>query len=144
MADRDSTRRLLDIHLDWTNRTPTPFISVYATYQAAKNEARRIITRGMKEVIIAIDVGIVCGKEVFCNVRRLAEKLDYGIPEYALNNSKHEYIFVHCIPNPAIVGIEEFDELWCAEHVPSGGTVPGVGRGGQVGPRGTQSEVGWH
>ncbi|KAF2844317.1 hypothetical protein T440DRAFT_473484 [Plenodomus tracheiphilus IPT5] len=38
------------------------------------------------------------------DIRRLAGKLSFDIPEYAWNNSMHEYVFLHDVPVSAIVG----------------------------------------
>ena len=41
------------------------------------------------------------------NVRILAKRLDLDIPEYAWNNSKYEYIFLHHVPDSAVVDCDD-------------------------------------
>lgn len=90
-------------HLDWSNRRPTPFISMYKDYTVAFEEANRRKRRGMKKVAITVvDVRKVYGKVKFRNVRRLAHRLQRWIPKKAWHNSKYEYIFLHHIPDRAV------------------------------------------
>ena len=38
------------------------------------------------------------------NIRLLAARLDFDIPEHAWNNPEYEYIFLHHVPDCAVVG----------------------------------------
>jgi hypothetical protein len=91
-------------HLDWSNRRPTPFISMYNDDTVAFEEAERRKRRGMKNVTITVvDVEKVRGRVQFRNVRwLLAHRLGRWIPEKAWHNSKYEYIFLHYIPDRAV------------------------------------------
>lgn len=90
-------------HLDWSNRRPTPFISMYKDYTVAFEEANRRKRRGMKKVTITeVDVRKVYGKVEYRNVRRLAHRLQCRIPEKAWHNSEYEFIFLHHIPDRAV------------------------------------------
>ena len=94
----------LDNHLDWGNRDPTPFISAYTDWTTAEKEALRRIRQGKQHVTITeIDVRKVRGKAQYRHVRGLARRLDYRIPYEAWPNSKYEYVFLHQIPESAIV-----------------------------------------
>lgn len=37
------------------------------------------------------------------NIRLLTERLDFDIPERAWNNSEYEYIFLHHVPDSAVM-----------------------------------------
>jgi hypothetical protein len=91
-------------HLDWSNRRPTPFISMYKNVRVAFEEAKRRKRRGMKNVTITVvDVEKVRGRAQYRNVRRLLERqLRSWIPKKAWHNSEHEYIFLHHIPDRAV------------------------------------------
>ena len=90
-------------HLDWSNRRPTPFISMYNDDTVAFEEAKRRKRRGMKKVTITVvDVRKVYRRVQFRNVRLLARRLRCRIPEKAWHNSEYEYIFLHHIPDRAV------------------------------------------
>jgi hypothetical protein len=90
-------------HLDWGNRRPTPFISMYNDDTVAFEEAERRKRRGMRKVTITVvDVKKVYGRVKFRNVRQLAHRLRCQIPEKAWHNSEYEYIFLHHIPDRAV------------------------------------------
>jgi hypothetical protein len=93
-------------HLDWSNRRPTPFISMYNDETVAVEEAERRKRRGMKNVTITVvDVEKVRGRVQYRNVRRLlARQRGRWIPEKAWHNSEYEYIFLHHIPDRAVTG----------------------------------------
>ena len=93
-------------HINWSNRTKTPFISTYDDYQTAYEEALRRKRRGRKNVtIIIIDIGRAGHRVEYRNVRRLAETLECWIPNRAWNNSEFEYIFLHRIPARAVIDV---------------------------------------
>lgn len=92
-------------HLDWGNRVPTPFISMYCDEGVAHREAKRRVGEGKKDVrIYKINMRRSDERREYRNIRLLAEKLDFDIPERAWNNSEYEYIFLHHVPDSAVVG----------------------------------------
>ena len=95
-------------HLDWGNRVPTPSISTYCHEGVALREAERRVRDGKKDVrIYEINMRESDERREYRNLRLLAEKLDFDIPERAWNNSKYEYIFLRHVPDSAIVGWTE-------------------------------------
>ncbi|KAF1973465.1 hypothetical protein BU23DRAFT_554098 [Bimuria novae-zelandiae CBS 107.79] len=97
-------------HLDWSNRHPTPFISVYCEEHVTQREAEKRVIAGRRDVrIYKIDMHDIARNErtQYRNIRRLAEKLDLYIPVNAWNNSMHEYVFLYCIPDSVVVGWED-------------------------------------
>ena len=92
-------------HLDWGNRVPTPFISMYCDKGVAHREAKRRVREGKKDVrVYTINMRRSDEYREYRNIRLLAERLDFGIPERAWNDSEYEYIFLHHVPNSAVVG----------------------------------------
>ena len=101
-------RRLLaqvERHLDWGNRVPTPFISMYCDERVALREAERRVGRGKKDVrVYMINMRESDERREYRNIRLLAERLDFDIPELAWNNSEYECVFLHHVPDSAIMG----------------------------------------
>ena len=92
-------------HLEWRNRVPTPFISMYCDEGAAHREANRRIDREKDNVrVYKINMRRSHERREYRDLRRLADGLDFDIPDCAWNNSKYEYIFLHHVPNSAVVG----------------------------------------
>ena len=92
-------------HLDWGNRVPTPFISMYCDEGVAFREANRRVREGKKDVrVYEVNMRKSHERREYRNIRLLAERLDFDIPERAWNNSEYEYIFLHHVPDSAIVG----------------------------------------
>ena len=93
-------------HLDWGNEDPTPFISMYCDEGVAQREAERRVGEGKNDVrVYEINMRESDERREYRNhVRLLAERLDFDIPELAWNNSKHEYIFLHHVPESAVMG----------------------------------------
>ncbi|KAI0967658.1 hypothetical protein F4678DRAFT_445118 [Xylaria arbuscula] len=106
-------RECLERHLDWADRTPSPFISAYCDEDAANREVNRRLDRGKRHVTITkIDVtDLDYGTVEFRNLRRLAANLGLWIQELAWNNSEHEYIFLHHIPSKAIEDVIDFPRV---------------------------------
>jgi hypothetical protein len=101
-------------HLDWSNRYPTPFISTYCDKQVAWTEAERRVAAGKRDVkLYTIDMHQIGRNErtEYRNIRLLAQKLDFHIPAIAWNNSMHEYVFLHCIPDSVVVECIGWEEL---------------------------------
>lgn len=112
---RNNTKRRLSLemelhnHLNWANREPTVFISVYSDQDTAWAEARRRERSGRTKVtVMTINVS-KCAFDCthkrleYRNVRKLASKLEIWIDDGAWHNSEHEWIFLHRIPSHAIV-----------------------------------------
>ena len=98
----------IERHLDWGNRVPTPFISTYCHEGVALREAEQRVRDEKKDVrVYEINMRESDERREYRNVRRLATMLDIDIPERAWNNSKYEYIFLHHVPDSAIVGWTE-------------------------------------
>lgn len=100
-------RRLLgqvERHLDWGNRVPTPFISMYCNEDVAFREAQRRVGKGKDVRVYKINMRESDERREYRKIRLLAERLDFAIPEHAWNNSEYEYIFLHHVPDSAVVG----------------------------------------
>ena len=101
-------RGQVERHLDWRNRVPTPFISMYCHEGVAFREAERRVGDGKMEVrVYKINMRRSDERREYRNLRLLAEKLDFDIPERAWNNSKYEYIFLQHVPDSAVIGWTE-------------------------------------
>lgn len=91
-------------HLDWGNRVPTPFVSMYCDEDVAHREAERRVREGKKDVrVYTINMRKSGERREYRNIRLLAERLNFDIPERAWNNSEYEYIFLHYVPDSAVV-----------------------------------------
>lgn len=105
---RSRDRRLLrqvERHLDWGNRVRTPFISMYCHKGVAFREANRRVNRGQTNVrVYKINTRKRDEDMEWRELRHLADNLGFDIPDCAWNNSKYEYIFLHHVPNSAVVG----------------------------------------
>lgn len=100
----------IEKHLDWANRDPTCLISTYARQDVAEKQARLRIDQGREEVVIfVIDPAQESGGAQYRNLRMLAKKVDFQIPDQASNNSKYEWIFLEQIPDHMIVGTISFE-----------------------------------
>ncbi|KAK8932782.1 hypothetical protein H634G_07096 [Metarhizium anisopliae BRIP 53293] len=100
----------LQNHLDWSSNYESPFISAYDDEDVAFS-----IAEGRKEklgrehvTVTKIDVSKVHGQIEFRELRPLAERLGVWIPDKAYHNSECEWIFLHDIPDEAVVGVVEF------------------------------------
>lgn len=100
----------LQNHLDWSSNYKSPFISAYDDEDVAFS-----IAEGRKEklgrqhvTVTKIDVSKVHGQVEFRELRPLAERLGVWIPDKAYHNSEREWIFLHDIPDEAVVGVVEF------------------------------------
>lgn len=103
------TALLVERHLDWANRRPTPFISTYCEESVAWSEANRRVARGKEDVrVYTIDMDESYDPAEYRNVRPLAKRLGLYINNNAYNNSMYEWIFLHRVPDSAVVEWEEF------------------------------------
>ncbi|KAI1283581.1 hypothetical protein F5Y07DRAFT_394485 [Xylaria sp. FL0933] len=110
-GDRSGTlRECLARHLDWSDRTPSPFISAYSDEGTAYREADRRLSRGRSNVTITeINLeDLPYGTAHYRNIRTLANKLEVWIEEEAYNNSKYEYIFLHHVPWEAVAHVTRY------------------------------------
>lgn len=97
--------RLILRHLDWKNRIPTPFLSVYCDEEMAIREAERRVREGKKEVrVYKIDMWESDDRVEYRDLRRLAKKQGIYIPDFAWSNSEYEYLCLHHIPDSAVMG----------------------------------------
>jgi hypothetical protein len=104
-SNNKSLLREVERHLDWGNRVPTPFISMYCDEDVALREANRRVEEGKEDVrVYEINMRRSAERREYRNIRRLAERLELDIPERAWNNSEYEYIFLHHVPDIAVVG----------------------------------------
>jgi hypothetical protein len=95
-------------HLDWSNRDPTPFISTYCYESAAWWEAERRVRRRKEDVTIyKIDMNRTHERAEYRDIRRLARELRLDIETNAWHNSEHEWIFLHHVPDEAVVELVE-------------------------------------
>ncbi|KAI0814535.1 hypothetical protein GGR55DRAFT_675824 [Xylaria sp. FL0064] len=97
-------------HLDWSDRTPSPFISTYSDEGAAYREADRRLYRGKSNVTITeINLEeLPYGTVQYRNIRTLAKKLKVWIEEEAYNNSEYEYIFLNHVPWEAVAHVTRY------------------------------------
>lgn len=81
---------------------------MYCDEGVAQREAERRIGEGKKDVrVYKINMRRSDERREYRNIRLLAERLDFDIPERAWNNSKYEYIFLHHVPDSAVVDLME-------------------------------------
>ena len=93
-------------HLDWSNQTASPFISVYADFDSAVNSANARQDQGKRGVFIAcIEVRQSSEQIWYRSVREVAEEVGLWIERQAWKNSEHEYILYNRIPGEAVVDI---------------------------------------
>jgi hypothetical protein len=98
------TRRTIQDHLDWASRKSSTFISVYSDWATANREARRRLADGHANVIIwKIDTQKGHKKAQYRNIRLLALRCRIWVPDKAWNNSEHEWLFLHRVPESMIV-----------------------------------------
>ena len=99
----------VEAHLDWGNRVPTPFISMYCNEKVAFREAERRVRAGKKKVrVYEINTRKRDEDMEWRNLRHLADNLGFDIPDCALNNSKYEYIFLRHVPDSTVESWTDF------------------------------------
>lgn len=95
----------IERHLNWGNRVPAPFISMYCEKEVAEREGNRRVREGKKDVrVYKINMRRSDERREYRNIRRLVERLGSDVPECAWNNSEYEYIFLCHVPDSAVVG----------------------------------------
>jgi hypothetical protein len=98
------TRQMIQDHLDWASREPSVYISVYSDWTTAFRDARRRLASGYQDVVIwKIDTRRGCEMTQYRNIRRLARRCEIRVPKKAWNNSEHEWLFLHRVPDSMIV-----------------------------------------
>jgi hypothetical protein len=98
------TRQMIQDHLDWASREPSVYISVYSDWTTALRDARRRLASGYQDVVIwKIDARRGCEMTQYRNIRRLARRCEIRVPKKAWNNSEHEWLFLHRVPDSMIV-----------------------------------------
>ena len=77
----------------------------YNNEGVAHREAELRIGEGKKDVRFYQNrMRISDERREYRNIRLLAERLDFDMPERAWNNSEYEYIFLHHVQDSAVVG----------------------------------------
>lgn len=112
--ERTELTQLLDQHLDWYNREPTPFISMYKNLQTAIETAKAWERKGKWNVRIAsIDRDTLesYGYVRYRNVRRLAGKLGLWIEREIWQSTENELIVFRQIPAGAVTRIETVSDF---------------------------------
>lgn len=100
--EQEDLKRMLDKHLNWYNREPTPFISVYISKKVAWDYAEARKNDGWTGVSVTYIQREMIGPECLRRVRTLAKDLGYWIPPRAWPNSEFEWIILNHIPQEAI------------------------------------------
>ena len=101
----------LEKHLEWYDRTPSPFISVYADLETAEKSAEARVKRGKRGVFIAhINVEGMGGLS-YRWVPKLADAIGLEIRSQALRNPGHEFVFLHHIPAEVVTEYEYFEKI---------------------------------
>jgi hypothetical protein len=99
-----STRQAILHHLNWASEEPSVYISVYSDWTKALRDARRRLASGYQDVVIwKIDTRRGCEMTQYRNIRRLARRCEIRVPKKAWNNSEHEWLFLHRVPDSMIV-----------------------------------------
>ena len=104
--DEEEEKELIDAlhsHLDWNNTRPSPFISVHSSKRAAYACANGKINAGRRGVTIAFIDPYMLFEDQLRKVSKLADELEYEIPDAAYDNARCEWIVLHQIPNEAIM-----------------------------------------
>jgi hypothetical protein len=105
--ERQELAYWLDLHLDWSNKIRTPFISVYNNRRRAEQEADRRADAGKSNVVI-YEINVPDWDRSprvpveFRKVRKLSTALGVEIPPQAYRNSENEFVFLHHIPEAYI------------------------------------------
>lgn len=97
-------------HLDWYNRTPTPFISASSNKDWALNEARRRQEAGKTNVVVyqIFRRQYHVKYPYFESVRTLLNRAQSHIPSHAdYPCTNYEYLFLHHIPDEFITEVPE-------------------------------------
>jgi hypothetical protein len=98
------TRQTIQDHLDWASRKSSTFISVYSDWATANREARRRLADDHENVVIwKIDTRKGHRTTQYRNIRLLALRCRIWVPHKAWNNSEHEWLFLHRVPESMIV-----------------------------------------
>ena len=99
----EDTKMYILQHLNWRNRRPTPFISVYTDFETAENEALRRRKESKKDVVL----WEICLDDEddleWGTMYKLKGDLGFWIQEYAFHNAKYEALIVHHIPRNFVV-----------------------------------------
>ena len=96
-------------HLDWYDRTPSPFISVYADLETAEKSAEARVKRGKRGVFIAhINVEGIRGLS-YRWVPKLADAIGLEIQPRAWRNAEEEFVFLRHIPEEAVTEYVYFE-----------------------------------
>lgn len=104
--------KLVKKHLNWKDRSHSPFISVYDNLERAEVEAERRENKGHDEVVIW-EINTNRGRKrrdgrkrpraEYRNLRGYADSHDFDIPDVAVNMSEYEWLFLNEIPEHMVV-----------------------------------------
>ena len=109
LSEKRDLFNALGRHLDWSDRTPSPFISVYADLETAEDSAIARVKQGRRGVFIAhIDIRPIGGLW-YRHAPKLAKEIGLRIQPQASNNSEQEFIFLHHIPEEAVTEYVYFE-----------------------------------
>ncbi|KAG7290385.1 hypothetical protein NEMBOFW57_000385 [Staphylotrichum longicolle] len=98
-SKREEFARSLREHFNLGSEGDSPFIPVYSDENAAIKQAQRLKAEGKQDVTITeIDMRPSKGRVQYRDARKLAKK--YGCRTW--ENSEHEWLFLHCIPEWAV------------------------------------------
>jgi hypothetical protein len=103
-------REFVELHLDWSNRRPTPFISTVDSPHIAMYLTRKRILGRTGVRIAIIDRDAVENQEAVYHMESLVDTAQANLPSYARNDT--ECLCVHRIPREAILKLcspEEFE-----------------------------------
>ncbi|KAH8802520.1 hypothetical protein F5884DRAFT_860883 [Xylogone sp. PMI_703] len=99
-------KQVVEAHLDWWNRQPSCFLSVFSDERHARNWAKQRERTSSQVYIYQIDTR---------NLPTDAYPLDLDLMKVRLsitNPSTHELLFLHRIPAQAIVGKTDLGEIF--------------------------------
>ena len=77
---------------------------MYCDEVVAHREAQRRVGEGKDVRVYKINMWESDERREYRNIRLLAAMLDFDIAEHAWNNPEYQYIFLHHVPDSAVVG----------------------------------------
>ena len=104
---RHGARKVVEEHMDWSNRTLTPFISATSSPQKAVQYARQREEMGRSGVFIA-EIDATRGRLSIYHMQSLVRSTRAYVPPEGWN--KYEYLILREIPTEAIISISTWDE----------------------------------
>jgi hypothetical protein len=104
--ERKKLKDEVHAHLDWSNRDPTPFISVTTDEEWAFEQANRRREEQERRDIVVYEICAEGNRGVhWGRVGTWLRRAGSETPEYAaFRSTENEYLFLHHIPEEFIVG----------------------------------------